>query len=101
MSRRFYGFSSAADVRGHIEQIKTVADVDQLAFDIRASGSNLVQFQYGAEGIYAIDYAPSVDGERTKFYRHIFITKSSLKKFTPLVPDNCESFSVVRSSNDS
>lgn len=94
MERKFYSFNSPGSVRQHIEQVKVVGDVLQLDYDIEKSECNLVKFNYGASGIWAVDYAQKGVGA---FYRHIFITEPGLKTFTPLVPHDCDSFSIVKS----
>ena len=77
--RRFYAFNSPEAVEEHISQIKTVTDVLQLRFDVAASGCNLVKFQTGIPGVWALDYAK---GEGL-FCRHIFISSGLRITVTP------------------
>ena len=93
MTRRFYVFNSPAAVEKHIAEVKTVADLAQLRADILASQTNLVRFQTGSPGVWAIDYAPEGCGQ---FLRHIFITNAGLETFSPIVGSDCDSFSVLR-----
>ena len=95
--QQFYAFNSPEAVEGHIAQIKTVADVQQLKRDIIASGTNLAKFTTGIEGVWAIDYAPKGCG---KFYRHIFIAQSWLNNpanlpALPVVPTECKAYTIV------
>lgn len=92
LTRRFYGFNSPASVKKHIAEVKTVADLYQLRADILTSQTNLMQFQIGSPGIWAIDYAPEGCGQ---FLRHIFVTRAGLETFSPIVGIDCDSLSVV------
>jgi hypothetical protein len=93
MQRKFYGWGSPSEVEMHIAQVKTVADGDQLWFDVRESETNNAKIRHGRPGIFAIDYAPAGHG---KFLRHIFFTKAAAEDYSlPVVPDECKGFTVL------
>jgi len=91
-SRKFYGFNSPIDVEKHINEVKTMADLEQLRFDLISSETNLAIFNPGMPGVCAIDYASDT---KSMFNRHVFVTASRLKEIAPVVPDDCDSYSVV------
>lgn len=90
--RRFYGFGSPEVVQSHIDTVATLDDLWQLRRDILASGTNLVRFRDGCEGVYAIDcFAGKVA------FRHIFMTQAAIDRYGE--PTRNEAFTVLRDAD--
>jgi hypothetical protein len=80
MQRRFFVFNCSEEVAGHVSQIKSFADLMQLAYDIRASETNLTYFIFSLiEGKYEVQ---CLAGETTE--RHLFFTRKAWEKIGSL-----------------
>lgn len=74
--RRFYGFNSTDDVRSHVGQIKTEADLMQLRYDIQQANCNLTYFESGFDGVYRVDCLAGDHPES-----HVFMTQSAYQRY--------------------
>lgn len=75
--RKFSVYNSSRDVAEHVAKIKTLQDLRQIEFDIKASETNLCYFMRGNPGVWAIDCC--ADGSD----RHVFMTKDAVKRYAP------------------
>lgn len=86
--RRFYGFNFQETVLKHIDEIRSLSDLNQLAFDIAQSGSNLATIQRSATlPLWALDYAVELGPSK----RHIFLEPGC--SIVPEIGTDCDSFS--------
>lgn len=86
-NRRFYGFGSQETILKHIDGVKTLSDLAQLAFDIKQSETNLAYIQRSASlPLWGFDYS----AELGPFKRHIFLESGCA--IVPEIGIDCDSF---------
>ncbi len=82
MKRKFYVFNSQEAVKEHCKAVKTLSDLQQLKYDIKAANCNLTTFLDGNTGVYAVDHYGHVST------RWVFLTQKAYQKLGGFLTDH-------------